>query len=488
MRFPKMTAMLLALASFVATVPRAGGDGLPNLGEAAQSVFTPQQERRVGEAIMQEIRRDRQYLDDPELTDYLNGLGYRLVAVSPDNAQDFEFFVVRDPLLNAFALPGGFIGVHTGLILAAQNESELAGVLAHEIAHVTQKHLARILAKDQQGLLTSVAALAVAILAARSNPQVSNAAIMASQAAQIQTQLDFTREHEREADRVGVLILQQAGYDPHGMAQFFERLQRASRYYENNAPEYLRTHPVTTERIADVQNRVAAIPYKQVPDSLEFQLLRAKLRSTEGDARRSVQEFEAALKERKYASEAAQRYGLTHALLRLKDWGRAEKELAQLRRLLPAHPMVEALGGRIMRETGRYDAAAGLYAKALKSHPGHRELVYGYLDALLKNRRHDEALKYVNERLRLYPGDHRLYLLQAEGYARAGKGLAQHQALAEAAVLQGNYVGAIEQLEIALKSGDGDFYQLSMAEARLRELRRLDSERKAEAKKRQQLR
>ena len=153
------------------TMPGVLADGLPDLGEASQSGFSPQTERRIGEAIMVDVRHDRSLVDDTELTDYLNNLGYRLVASSAENRQDFEFFVLRDSTLNAFALPGGFIGVHTGLILAAQNESELAAVLGHEIAHVTQHHLARIIAKQEQSAITSLAALAVAILAARSNPQ-----------------------------------------------------------------------------------------------------------------------------------------------------------------------------------------------------------------------------------------------------------------------------------------------------------------------------
>jgi predicted Zn-dependent protease len=467
-------AALIAVLLFC--LPASLADGLPDLGEAAQDVFSPQQERRVGEAIMADIRRDRAMVNDVELTDYLNALGYRLVAASPDNRQDFEFFLIRDNTMNAFALPGGFIGVHTGLILSAQSESELAGVLGHEIAHVTQHHLARIIARQQQSSLTSLAALAVAILAARSNPQVANAAMATAQASSIQNQLDFTREHEREADRIGLQIVSQAGFDPRAVPLFFERLQKFNRLYENNAPEYLRTHPLTSERIADIQNRVESLPYRQVPDSLEFQLVRARLRALDGKPAEAITYFEESLRDGKYANEAAQHYGLAVAYLRAKKFGQAESELSLARQGLPPHPVIETLAGQIKTEAGQYDAALSLYRAALKRFPNHRALVYGYIEALLQSRQYAEALKAAGDRLRTAPTDVHLYELQAQGYAALGKRFLSHQAQAEAYARQGNLSSAIDQLQIAIKSGDGDFYQLSMAEARLKQLRAMEAD------------
>lgn len=466
-----MNLRFLILLVPLLAMPGVLADGLPDLGEASQSTFSPQTERRVGEAIMFDIRRDRNLVSDPELTDYLNNLGYRLVSASAENRQDFEFFVLRDNTLNAFALPGGFIGVHTGLILAAQSESELAAVLSHEIAHVTQHHLARIISKQGQSMLTSLAGLAVAILAARSNPQIANAAMATAQASAIQTQLDFTREHEREADRIGLQTLSQAGFDPRGAATFFERLQKFNRLYENNAPEYLRTHPITSERIADIQNRLASLPYRQVPDSLEFQLVRAKLRAEEGTPQQAVTLFEDALREKKYTSETASRYGLTAALLRAKDYARAEQELALLRKMAPPNAIIENLAARIKTAAGQPGAALVQYQAALKSFPSHRALVYGYADALLQNRQSAQALTLINDWLRRFPLDDRLYELQAQAYAMQGKTLLSHQSQAEAYARQGNLVAAIEQLQLGLKAGGGDFYQLSIMEARLKQLK-----------------
>ena len=471
-------------ALIVLAVPAVLAEGLPDLGEVSQAGFSPLQERRLGESIMREIRADPSYYDDAEAADYVNSLGNRLVTRGADTRQNFEFFLIRDNQINAFALPGGFIGVNTGLILSAQSESEVASVLAHEIAHVTQHHIARLLAQQKQSQLMSLATLAVAILAARSNSDVAGAATAFGQAAAVQSQLNFTRDNEREADRIGLQILEKSGYDPHAMPTFFERLQRATRLYEGGAPSYLRTHPLTFERLADVQNRVQELPYRQVPDSLEFQLIRAKLKAGSGSPREVLEFFEQSLGERKFLSEAASRYGLVVSLLRTKDYARAKKELEALRKLGLASPIIDTLACKVKVAAGETEAAFACYREALKTYPNYRALVYDYADALLQNRQPQLALKLVEGRLQAITEDYRLYLLQARSYAMLDKRLSQHRAQGEAYARMGNIPAAVEQLQIALKSGDGDFYQLSATEARLRELRRQHDELRKEAGKR----
>ena len=255
----------------------AGAQDLPDLGDASQSTLSPLQELRYGAAVMRQIRSSSVFLADVEVTDYIGQIGYGLVANSPDPGGHFEFFVLKDKAINAFALPGGYIGVHSGLMLAAQSESEMVGVIGHEIAHVTQRHIARMMAAQQKTGLASLAALAVAILAAQSSPELAQAAILASQAVPLQSALSFSRDHEREADRIGLQIVEKSNYDVHAIPVFFERLQRASRVYEGGAPSYLRTHPLTFERIADIQSRTTDLPYRQVPDRLDFHLVRARL-------------------------------------------------------------------------------------------------------------------------------------------------------------------------------------------------------------------
>ncbi|MBI2313354.1 MAG: M48 family metallopeptidase [Betaproteobacteria bacterium] len=469
----KLAAAAIALAAAVPAIP---ADELPDLGNVAQSVLSPQQERRIGDEIMRQIRADRDYLDDAEVSEYLNSLGFRLVSSSPEPRLGFEFFAVNDPMVNAFALPGGYIGVHTGLLLTAQSESELAAVLAHEVAHVTQNHLARIIESEKRSQITSLAALAIAILAARSNSQVSQAAVATAQALPLQSRLDFTREHEREADRIGLQILERSGFDPRAMVAFFERLQRANRLYETNAPSYLRTHPLTFERIADVQNRTDPLPYRQAADSADFHLLRAKLRARQGSPADAVTYFESTLREKKFASEGAQRYGLVAALLRTGNVVRAERELEILRKSAPAHPVIETLAGQVLLAAGQTAGALAHYPAARQRFPQHRALTYDYADALIRDRQPELALKLLAGEVERFPDDPHLHGLRARSYAALGKRLLQHQAQAEAYTRLGNLGAAIEQLQLALKSGDGDFYQLSSAEARLRELKQIDAE------------
>ena len=453
-------------------------DELPDLGDVSQSALSPVQERKLGEGIMAQIRPNAAFLDDAEVTDYLNALGYRLVANSPDPAGPFEFFALEDSSINAFALPGGYIGVHTGLLLATQSESELASVLSHEIAHVTQRHIARLIASQQHAGLASMAALAVAILAARSNSQVSAAAIAAAQAGAIQSQLNFTREHEREADRIGLQIMEKSGFDVHAMPVFFERLQKATRVYETGAPSYLRTHPLTFERIADIQSRIENVPFRQIPDSLEFQLVRARLVALEGNAREAVVNIDRMLEERKFSSEAAVRYGLVVALLRAGDKSRARKEMALLLGLKAKSPMIDALGAQTLIAGGEVEKGLATYRESLRANPSRRALIYGYADALITANKAADAIQFLNDRVDGRPTDAQLYEFQARAYTAMGRRLLQHRALAEVYALRGNLPAAIEQLQIAQRAGDGDFYQKSSVEARLKELKAADTENK----------
>jgi predicted Zn-dependent protease len=473
-------ALRYVLLFLLGLAPAVLAEGLPELGDASQSSFSSLDERRMGEQVMREVRADPGYYDDAEATEYLSALGNRLVTQGTDVRQQFRFFFMNDSQINAFALPGGFVGVNTGLILAAQSESEAAGVLGHEIAHVTQRHIARMMEQQKTSTVVSLAAIALAALAARSSSEVGAAAAAVGQAGAIQNLLNFTREHEREADRVGLQILEKAGYDPRAMAVFFERLQRATRLSEGVAPNvYLRTHPLTHERIADIQNRVEQMPYRQVRDSLDFHLVRAKLRAELDPPREARTFFEQSLTEKRYLSEAAAHYGLAISLVRLKDYSGAKKEFEAVQRTAGTHAMVDTLGCRIRREAKDTEAALACYAQAIKAYPKHRALIYDYAEALLQAGRPDMALDVAGRGLQQDGDDPKLYLLQARSYALQGKQLAQHRATGEAYARMGNVRGAVEQMQIALKSGDGDFYQLSSTEARLRELRKIaDAERK----------
>jgi len=478
----RLAAWVVVLA--VALAPRAFGQtavqSLPDLG-SVDSVLSPQMEKRLGEQIMREIRtQDPQYVDDPEISDYLAQLGSRLTG----SRQDFEFFAIRENTINAFALPGGYVGVHTGLITTAETESELASVLAHEVSHVTQRHIARMLTQQQQMQIPVMAALAAAILLGRARPDLAVGAAVGAQAAGVQSQLSYSREFEREADRIGIERLDGAGFDGHAMATFFERMQRANRISEDSTmPGYFRTHPVTSERIADVQNKAATMPYRQHLDSPEFQLVRAKLRADLGDARDAVSYFQTALNEHRYSNESAARLGLAYSLLRANKVPEARVEVAKVRALCAASPMIDMLDARVRRAAGDIKGATEVVARSRERYPTWRALTYAYIAGLQEQGKNEEAIVTTREALARYPRDARVYGMQAKIYATLGKRLLQHQAQAEVYALQGALPAAIEQLSIARSAGDGDFYQLSVVDARLKELRAQYSQELKEAKR-----
>jgi len=306
------------------------------------------------------------------------------------------------------------------------------------------------------------------------------AAIQGTQALTIQNQLDFTRENEYEADRVGFQRLVAGGFDPNGAAGLMERLQRSTRFVEGSAPSYLRTHPITYERIAEAQARAQNMPYRQVADSLDFHLIRALLKSYQGDASQTAASFETALRERKYNSEIAERYGLVASLLRARNIARAKTELAKLQDLAPAHPMIEAMAGNVLMGAEEYDAAAARFASALQRYPNKMQLVYDYPEALLKGKHPAEAAAFVEAQLQRFPGDGPLHQVAARAYADQNMRLLEHQHQGEFYAWAGNLTGAITQFELAAKAGDGNFYQASVVETRLRKLRAEQAELKKE--------
>lgn len=446
---------------------------LPELGDASSTALSVRQERRIGEEVFRQIRRDPSFMDDPEITEYLNALGGSLVSASSMAGQSFEFFMIADPAINAFALPGGFVGIHSGLVLAAQSESEFASVVAHEISHVTQRHIARGIGSQQQLSIANLAGAILAVLASRNGSQAGQAIAMASQAGAVQAQLAYTRDFEREADRTGIDLLMKAGFDASGMVSFFERLQRATRLQENNAPGYLRTHPLTVERISDMQNRIQGTGYRQHLDKIDFQLVRARLRASQDTGKSAFDYFEQQLSEGRYSVEGAAQYGSAYAALRMANFPLAEQRIQIANRLLGKHPMLDMLHARIAAGTGDMNRAISILRASLDVRPDFRPSHYAEVEFLQRAGKFKEALDAVERSLRMYPKDAKLYGLKAAALSSTGQRFLSHQSQAESYVLLGSLPLAIEQLQLGLKAGDANFYQLSSGEARLRELRQL---------------
>jgi predicted Zn-dependent protease len=362
----------------------------------------------------------------------------------------------------------------------------MASVLAHEMAHVTQRHIARQIGIQKQMQLPMMIAMAAAILLARSRPDLASGAAVAAQGSAIQTQLSFSRDFEREADRIGFQSLAGAGFDVLAMGTFFDKMQRYSRIMDSGSiPGYLRSHPVTTERISDAQSRAESLPFRQRADPLEYHLVRAKVRAeAAADAHDAVKTFTDAVNDRRFANEPGARYGLALALSRAKEAKRAEAEIARLRSDGVSSPMVETLAARVRLELGDPAGALAILQAALARYPHRRPILYAMLGTLHDLGRHDQVLATLTEPLRLYPRDPKLHEARAKAYAGQGKRLLQHQAQAEFYLLQGSLPAAIEQLQLAQSSGDGNFYDLSVVDARLKELRAEHERELQDAKKR----
>lgn len=467
-RFALFAALLLLVPA-----SNANPSNLPDLGDESGIVISPAEERKIGERVFRHIRGSQRFVSDPEVSQYIQDLGQKLVAHSDSTDAPFTFFVLEDPTINAFAIPGGFIGMHTGLIMAAQSESEVAGVLAHEIAHITQRHLQRMFAESKRTsrkvLLGMLAALA---LAAAGESAGAGAAVAVAQAGGIQQQLNFSRANEEEADRVGIEILAGSGLDPQAMPAFFERLQTWGRLNETNLPEFLQTHPVTTNRIADSRDRAQRYPYRQVPDTIEFYRVRAKLRAqAPSDPNRIVSSFKDNLVHGKYRNLEAERYGYAWALLRVSGYDAAREQATILIKDHPNTVFYWILQSEVEMQARQYEAALQRYAEAEKRFPRNQILARYYAAALLKAGHAQPALRLVEKAMGTNNTDDPLLLkMLATAAGETGDLFQAHRALAAYYYESGNPGAAIQQLQIARRYAGDSFYLQAGVDARIKEI------------------
>jgi predicted Zn-dependent protease len=463
----------------------ATAQSLPSLGDTEREYLSPQMERKLGDRIMREIKHNPDYLDDAPVQEYLESIGNSLLATKPEARgemqYDFFFFAVRDPVLNAFALPGGYVGVHSGLILAAQTESELASVLAHEIGHVAQRHIARMLGNSKQDSLISLASLILGALAISASPDAGMGIIAGGQGLAAQRQLDFSRDAEREADRIGLDILHRAGYETTGMISFFGRLQQASRAYSDAVPPYLRSHPLTTERMADIEARTRDFRYRQHADSVDFALIQARVRvlqdlSAQG-LRDTADYFQRQLMQNASSALLGAKYGLAFVALKQGDAARAQLRLDEVRAMLkqsfnkPRDVVLDSLGIDIRMAAHQYAQAVAEADAARDAFPFSRGIAHQYADALIAAGRSEQAAAYLRDQIQLYREDQGAYQLLAKAYNAQGKDAQQHMALAEYYALGGSIPAALDQLSIARRAADASFYDLSIIDGRERDMR-----------------
>ncbi|MEO4045932.1 M48 family metalloprotease [Pseudomonas sp. CAU 1711] len=464
MKFLRPT--LLALACLA---PHVGASDLPSLGDASSSIFSPEQEHRLGRAWLSILRGQIDQLSDPQLKDYVETSVYRLAETSQLEDKRLEFVLLNSPQINAFAAPGGIVGVNGGLLLHARTEAEYASVMAHELAHLSQRHFARGVEARQRMQVPVMAAMLAGIVAAAAGAgDAGMATIMGAQAAAIQEQRRFSRQNEQEADRIGLLNLERAGYDPRAMPSMFERLMRQYRY-DSRPPEFLLTHPVTESRVADTRNRAEQYPPKGREDSLHYQLMRARLQllfeETPGMA---AKRFRAMLDGNPNLDAA--HYGLALAQIKAGRLDEARKELDLLLGKTPddlsynlAMIELDSNANRLAAADQRLQRMRGLY-------PNSYPLEQARIDLLLKQNRAKEAEQALDELLKQRGKDPDIWYQVAEVRGLTGNIIALHQARAEFFALVGDYDQALEQLDLAKRRASSNFPLASRIDARQQEL------------------
>lgn len=482
---------------------------LPDMGDPGGDALSPLDERKIGEQIMREIRRDRDFSNDWPIYDYLNSMERRLMQAAKRlqlggaNAQgsaayDYEVFAVKDPSINAFALPGGFIGFHTGLLITAETDSEVASVMGHEIGHVLQRHLARSLERQGTNSIIALAGIVLGALAAASNPGAAAGLITGGQALAIQNQLSYSRDAEREADRIGFQILQASGYDVNGAPAFFQRLQKAYGIMDSGVPGYLRTHPLTTDRIADMQDRARTVSQNRVPSALEFYLVKARARIEQSGSTSGLFDlrnlFESLSKQASPEKQMEGFYGLALVAQRQGRFDQAEGFLQKARAIAQN---VLAPGSPVQRQSLSFDYTASELAlargkpeealqyaqNAAKADPFSFSAVVATVNAELRLGRTNDAVNLLRAKTKAQPNETIWWDLLARAYDQDKKIGLRHYALAEKFATEGAWPSAIEQLKIARSAAGNDFYLGSVIDARLRVFQNQYREEQKEQKK-----
>ncbi len=461
-------ALMMAISLVLSAPVWADEINLPDIGSAANALLPKSEEARIGAAIMRQIRRSGQLVDDPQITEYINEVGHRIAAHANDGGHKFTFFVIDDPSINAFALPGGYIGVHTGLIEATRTEDELAGVLAHEVAHVTQRHSARALSDNKRQSLLSTAIMLGALVAAAMggvDSDVLQATTAIAQGSAAQAQINFTRSNEYEADRVGISALADAGFDPDGMASFFEVLSRDNVPVESRVPEFLRTHPVGAARVAEARGRARKYPQVQTSDSITYGIARARLLVASQKTTEDAVEF---FERQNYEYQTdVWRYG--RAVAYLRD-GRNREANQIFEDLVNREPEVIAyhIGlAQAQLALEQIDETIATFSRAHELFPRNVPVVVYFAEALLQLGQAEYAHEILLDLLNNTPPTPGQVELIAKAAIEAGETAEAFYYMAEYRLMIGDLVGGINFLRQALGAPDLQEIQKIRFQARI---------------------
>ncbi len=467
-----MNRLIALIGCFVLLALPAGGTdtrNLPQLGDRTSAIISLEDEHQLGQEFLRSLRAQVPTISDPLLQDYLEHLIYRLALNSELQDRRLELIIIDARVINAFAAPGGVVGIHNGLLLQADTEDEFAAVLAHELAHLSQRHFARQGDAGRQSSIPGLAGmLAGIVLMATTGANAGIAAITAGQALSQDQILRFSRSWEAEADRIGIETLAASGMDPRSMAYMFEQLARASRFDGSDIPEFVMTHPVTKDRIADSYNQAQQYPKKEYPQSLDYQMMRSR---TIVKASRTLSEAVARMEQEMTSSDpvlkTAARYGLVLALTESLKLDRAAAELNILKQSYPDKFALTLADSDIQVRAERYDDAGTILKAALNIAPNNYPLTMAYADVLLKSRKPREAERLLVPLTLQRPNDADLWYLMAETYGLANNIVGVHEARAEYFVLVGNLDQAMTQLGYALPLVRDNFQMKARIQARI---------------------
>lgn len=475
-----LTRILLALcvaATSLAAVAQTDSLKLPDMGASADSILSRQEEEEYARTLLMQMRAYEVLVEDPLISAFFSDMGYRLVAYSDRPDKAFTFVVLNEDTINAFAAPGGVIALFSGMILTADDENEIAGVLAHEIAHITQLHLYRTLEKTKEMAIPIALAMLGLVLAGGGGGEAIQGALMGGSAALQQAQINFTRQHEAEADRIGIRTLAQAGFDPQGMVTFFEKMERATRAGGEGPPEYLRTHPVNVSRIAEAGDRAQQMNPGKQTDQLDFFLMQARLRTliskTPAEALKYFDDRRRRADIRESEVEAIE-YGSAIAMQQQGRYDEARKSLESLM-AHGDHLAYDLQMADLDVDSGRVEDAISRLDDLYSIFPGNNAIVMAYGEALLHEKDPERAKKaeqILREHLLRNDDDPVLYDLYARASDYSGNKIRASEAIAESYYLRGQVHEAAMQLSRLAEKSDLSYYQRARITARLDEMRR----------------
>jgi beta-barrel assembly-enhancing protease len=452
------------------SAPTAGSE-LPELGSPASTVLTQSDEFRLGAMVTKELRDQNALIEDPEVSEYINTVGIRLASQSAEGGRHFQYFVIKDTAINAFAVPGGFVFINAGLVLATSTESELASVMAHETAHVTQHHIARMLAdQSRQSLPTAAAMIGAILLAAIGGGQAAEGALAATQGMAVQHQINFTRDNEMEADRVGIGFLAAAGYDPNAMAVFFETMSRHEGLAATYIPAMLIDHPVTADRVAEARARAAQFPAHNVHDSQSYELIRERVRvlTATGDVDLDAQY---AQKIAHGSDNLGNRYGEALALM---NGNRAEQAVKILIPLVQQHEdqtLLHIALAQAQAKAGHTKESLATFQRAEQLFPRNVPVTVRYAEELMTAGRPAEAHNMLLDLFNNVPPTPDQIRLTALAASAAGDPGDAYFYMGEYQIAGGDLMLAAQQLQLALASPHISQIQRQRYQARLDEVR-----------------